>query len=147
MKRNTLRWFGVKTLYRVQAVGRPRARDRYFDASLTLVEERVVVFRARSHDEAIRKAEREAKEYAGAAMDRNPYGQRRKHRFLGALNSYEMLDPPAARTEVYSDTFLVRKETSDHQVIAGHLLFPESKALSRKRRNFLSEAFNRPAGA
>lgn len=31
-------WFGVKTLFRSEAVGKPKARDRAYDASASLVE-------------------------------------------------------------------------------------------------------------
>jgi len=61
-----IRWFAVKTLYRTRVVGRPARRDAAYDGDANVVEERVVLFRARSFDDAIRKAEREARAYARA---------------------------------------------------------------------------------
>jgi uncharacterized protein DUF4288 len=147
VRRKQVKWFGVRTLYRVEAFGRPVAKDKHFDSSLTLVEERVVLVRARTHAEAIRKAEREAKRYAAFVSWRNPYGQRLKQRYLGACNSFELSDPPGGGTEVYSDTFLAKKSVSDRKLLANRALVAESKTLKAKRRNFLAEEFNNPAGA
>ena len=147
MRRKQLSWFGVKTLHRVEAVGRPVARDIHFDPSLTLVEERVVLVRARNHADAIRKAEREARRYAAFLTWRNPYGQRLKQRYLGACNSFELFDPPRGGTEVYSDTFLAEKSVPDRKLIANRVVLAESKTIKAKRRNFLNEKFNQSAGA
>lgn len=45
-------WFGVKTLFRTRAVGRAKAIDHAFDPYLDMVEERIVLVRARSFDAA-----------------------------------------------------------------------------------------------
>src|SRR4051794_8957759 len=42
------KWFGVKTIFRVEASGTPRKTDDRFDPDVTMVEERVVLIRARS---------------------------------------------------------------------------------------------------
>ena len=42
-----LSWFGVKTLYRSRPMGRPTSR-LWLQADAALLEERVVLFRARS---------------------------------------------------------------------------------------------------
>jgi hypothetical protein len=146
VKQKRLAWFGVKTLYRTQALGKPAARDRHFDPSLTLVEERVVLVRARNHDDAIRKAEQQARKYAAFVTWRNPYGQRLRVRYVGACRSYELFDPPRAGAEVYSDTFLVKRAVSDPKLIASRVLVTESRTLASKRRNFLDQKLNRPAG-
>jgi hypothetical protein len=147
VKQKRLAWFGVKTLYRTRAVGSPAARDRHFDPSLTLVEERVVLVRARNHAGAIRKAERQARKYAAFVTWRNPYGQRLRVRYIRACQSYKLFDPLRAGAEVYSDTFLVKKTVSDRELISSRVLPSESNTLHSRRRNFLDERFNKPAGA
>ena len=65
-------WYGAKTLYRYRARGRARRPDRGFNRENTLVEERVVLFRARSFDEAISRAEAEAISYSEGEVTRLP---------------------------------------------------------------------------
>jgi hypothetical protein len=57
-------WYAVKTLYRSEGLGRPTATDSAYDPAATLVEERVVLLKARSFQDAIRAAEKEARAYA-----------------------------------------------------------------------------------
>jgi hypothetical protein len=66
-----LSWFGVKTLFRTRAIGPPRAADGAFDPGIVLIEERIVLFRASGFDDAITRAETEARRYA-KTIHRNP---------------------------------------------------------------------------
>jgi hypothetical protein len=50
------KWFAVKTLHRWVPEGRPVKVDRSFDRAGTLVEERILLFRAATPAEAIRIA-------------------------------------------------------------------------------------------
>jgi hypothetical protein len=140
------KWFGVKSLFRTSAKGRPLGRDRFFDPAFTLIEERVILVRARSHDEAIGKAEREAKRYANEAAHRNPYGQSVVVKLLSCVDSYELFSPPAAGLEVYSRTEIVARSVSDSS-LAKRLLGPEreSQVDHSRRRNILDIALNTPA--
>jgi len=144
-KRQT--WFGVKTLYRQEASGKPRTRDRHYDPAVTLVEERVVLFRARSHAEAIRKAEREASRYAASFRERNVYGQRLRNRFLGALDSFELFENPTSGEEVFSTTFLARGNVSDQRLINRRVIVPVKPNEELKRRNFFPFGVDLSAGA
>lgn len=109
------KWYGVKTAYRTTAVGEPRNVDRYYDPEATLVEERVVLFRARSFDEALAKAEQEALRYVDS--DRfNRYSQRLRKRFLGRTNAFELFEAPGAGVEAFSLTEVVAQTVSDHEV-------------------------------
>ena len=47
-------WYGVKTPFRTEAIGKPVARDSSYDATVSVVEERVVLFRVRGFGAAIR---------------------------------------------------------------------------------------------
>jgi hypothetical protein len=111
------RWYGVKTLYRTQAVGRPRNVDAHFDSDCTLIEERVVIFRARSYEEAIQKAENEARSYPLPSY-RNIYGQRVVQRYLGTCDAYELFDPPAPSREVFSSTEVVSGSVTNEEIVS-----------------------------
>jgi hypothetical protein len=69
-------WYGVRTLYRVTAEGRPKSRDKHFDREATLIEARVVLFRAAGFDDAIAQATKEARAYCRQVKFKNAYGQR-----------------------------------------------------------------------
>src|SRR6266404_8331606 len=107
-------WYGVKTIYRSRCSGktsRPKGRT-----ATTVVEERVVIFRARSFAEAIRKAEKEAKEYCNWEYT-NPFGQKVKTKYLGACDAFILFDPPKSGTEVYSGMNAIDPTISDAKVI------------------------------
>jgi hypothetical protein len=110
------KWFGVKTLYRTRAVGRPKDVDENFDPDATLLEERVVLIRARNFDEAIEKAEEEARIYVNTPHGGNAYAQRVVQRYLRVSDAYEMFEPPGSRREVYSRTWVVPKSVGDSEL-------------------------------
>ena len=100
-------WYGVKTFYATSALGKPRKKDRYFDPAVALLEERVVLIRARNFDEAIAKGEKEAKRYSSEFTPTNRYGQIVRQRYLGVADAYVLGDPPGNGREVFSRTELV----------------------------------------
>ncbi len=106
-------WYGVKTIYRIEATGRPKGADEAYDAEATLLEERIILVQATSIQKAIDKAERDAHEYADGFEHENPYGQQVRCRYLGEYDVFEMLTKPADRVEVYSRTELVSKKVKD----------------------------------
>jgi hypothetical protein len=106
-------WYGVKTWYRMEAKGKPSFKDEDYEADSTLIEERIVLFKARNFSEAIRKAEKEAKRYAAKVAYQNIYGQRVTLRYLDCCNAYELFDAPDVGVEVYSTTERVSKQVSD----------------------------------
>jgi hypothetical protein len=114
-------WYGVRTLYRVTAEGKPKSRDKFFDSEATLVEDRVVLFQAAGFDDAIAQATKEARAYCRQVKFNNAYGQRVRMRFLDTYDAYEIGEmsagPPAAGWEVYSSTELVGQTVSDSAVI------------------------------
>ncbi len=138
----TMKWYAVKTLLRTRATGRPRATDRHFDPEMTLVEERVVAFLARSFDDAIAKGAKDARAYC-AATHENPYGQTVRMTYLDCCNAYELLDPLGcpSGTEVYSRTEVVPKTQTD-AAVCRRLLFDETKAQSKTRRNVMNADFS-----
>src|SRR5262245_36715139 len=96
------RWFGVKTAYRTEARGRPKSVDSLYEPKTTLVEERVVLIRARGAKDAIRRAEKEARRYVRDMRYRNAYGERVRQRYLGACDVFELFENPGAGIEVFS---------------------------------------------
>lgn len=136
------KWYGVKTVFRTDASGRTKldVPNDYDDA--TLVEERVVLIRARSSDEAIRKAEAEAKAYAKETY-RNVYEQTVKCRYLGACDAFELYEEPAQGVEVFSSTEVISRRVSDKDVVNQHIGKTETAITSDKRRKFRNIEFNR----
>jgi uncharacterized protein DUF4288 len=131
------KWFGVKTVFRTEAHGKPNSLDESYDAEATLVEERVVLIRARSFDEAISKAEAEAQTYASEEY-RNPYGQSVKQRYLWACDAFELFDQPGAGVEVYSSTELVLQSVPDREITERRMGANETKDEERRRRKFFN---------
>jgi len=134
-------WHGVKTLYRAEPLGRPQGTDRLYSRDVTLVEERIVVIRARNGSDAIRKAEVEAKKYA-RTRHRNPYGQRVRLRFLGCLDAYDMNEPLVEGAEVFSTTLIVSRRVSDHAIVDRLMGARESQRKRALRRNILDICFS-----
>ena len=135
-------WYAVKTLYRAEATGEPDFTDAGFDEQITLIEERVVLFKARSSDEAIRKAEKEAHSYANNWKLVNVYGQQVTGRYLGSCDAYCLYDPPANGIEVFSATELWRGNVADETLVDRKLGKKETTTTSRKRYNFLQKEFH-----
>lgn len=140
------KWYGVKTAYRLEPSGEPESTDRDYWGDGSLVEERVVLFRARSFDDAIRKAEDEAKRYAAGSTDRNPYGQPLTLRYLETCDAYELTsdDSPASGTEVFSMTELVPRSVSDDAVLNRRFGREESTRTRARRKNFCLLLFHGP---
>ena len=135
-------WYGVRTFYRSMALGRPQNMDRHYDRDATLVEERVVLFKARSFDEAIEKSEKEAKIYAAGSY-RNLYGQRVQQRYLGACDAFELFEPPGRGVEVYSSTEIVHRSTGEHALINSRF-GKERKNEKLIRRKFMNRRLLTP---
>lgn len=124
------KWFAAKTVYRSQLEGEAVAADgdaleelpagrhadvlnKHADArAAALVEERVVLFLADTADEAIDRAEEEARAYASAAAF-NVVGQRIATRVLGYVETYELGSAPSDGAEVFSRTFLAKRSVAD----------------------------------
>ncbi len=135
-------WYGVKTLFRVEAVGKPIAQDSAYDGTVSLVEERVVLFKARAFGAAIRAAEKEARRYARRRYV-NPYGQRVVTRYLGACDAFELFEAPGAQAEVFSATQIVSRLVADRTVVNQRLGSRVGKKADRaRRRNILNREFS-----
>lgn len=114
--RDSWKWYGVRSLYRLIALGGPKKPDLNYIPGATLVEERIVLVKARSDHEALRKAEKEAKMYARSIQHINSYGQKVRARILKALDAYELVSPPGSGVEVFSATEEIDTTVSDEQI-------------------------------
>ena len=98
-------WFAVRTFYRTAPVGRPRRPDQHYIAAVAAVEERVVLFRAKSGAAALKRATAEGREYA-AAVCRNRYGQRVVTKLLKRADAHELDERPGEGTETTAHMFI-----------------------------------------
>ena len=110
-------WYGVKTVFRETPQGSPKGRDQRYVKGLTLVEERVVLIRARNFDEALRKGEKESKRYIESTEARNRYGQRLVSREI-FCEAYDMSpEDPEAGVELFSAMEVVPGSVSDEKLL------------------------------
>jgi hypothetical protein len=114
--------------------------DENYSDEATLVEERIVLLRARSFDEAIAKGESEAKLYAKGTY-KNLYGQTVKARYMKVCDAFELYDEPGALVEAFSTTNIISKQISDKHVVDRYLGNDESDAERRQRRKFFNAEF------
>jgi hypothetical protein len=119
----------VKTLYRWEAIGEPQVVDNGFDRDATLLEERVLLIKADSLDQAIERAEREAIEYAKQSY-KNYHGQTVQTRYLGCCDAYDIgEDSIGDGIEVFSsmqkrpasieDSVLIDNQLGNEEIITG----------------------------
>ncbi|HQZ82563.1 MAG TPA: DUF4288 domain-containing protein [Pyrinomonadaceae bacterium] len=138
------KWFGVKTLFRWEAIGKRRSVDESYHDDATLVEERIVLIRARSFDEAIKKGEKEAENYS--AEYKSFYGQKVKQRYLKVCDAFELFDEPnESGVEVFSLIETVSKKIEDSVIIENKFGKDENiESFNRKREKFWNaELFDR----
>lgn len=125
--RKKLSWYGVRTLLRIVASGKPEKVDQYFNTASTLVGDRVVLFKADSSEAALKLAEQEARKYCRRIRYTNIYGQSVRMRLLDATNVFSLFDDkPAPGCEVYSSTALVPQSAPDAKVVLERFGRPEA---------------------
>lgn len=115
-RRGNWKWYSVRSLYRWIALGTPRKPDSSYLAGATLVEERIVLVKARNGEEALKKAEKEGKTYARSIRETNGYGQKVRARMLKAVDVYELDSSPVGGTEVFSATEEIDASIPDEKV-------------------------------
>jgi uncharacterized protein DUF4288 len=134
-------WYGVRTVFRSRAQGKPDRYDPSYDPKATLVEERVVVVKGRSVREALGKARAEARTYVrGSHL--NPYGQRVRASYLGVADVSPLYVDPQPPGEVFWSTYVVPSNITDAQLIR-RLTPPSVPNEDVVRRKFLNREFGR----
>lgn len=106
------KWFCVKTAWKTEAKGRPQRVNELFRPDLASLEERCLLVRARTAQEAFRKVDREAKEY-GSLSYQNIFGQTVEKRLLRRMEFYECEGEPGDLFEAYSQSHEVPRAASE----------------------------------
>ena len=104
-------WYSFRGVFKSEIVG-----DMGEIQDVSLVEDRIVLLRAESFDEAIRLGEIEAESYAKDTWP-NAKGKLVKTRYLGACDVFSVKALPAEGVEIYSSVLLRRTPESDDVVI------------------------------
>lgn len=139
-----MRWYGARTLLRAIATGKPKKPDKDVDTTSTLLEDRVVLFRANSFEAAIKAAEKEARQYCHRIRYTNIYGQKVRLKFLGAVDVFAVYaDKISNGSEVYSSTMIVPRLVSNSRLIADR--FGPARETLQDRLKFLDKTILRKA--
>lgn len=105
-------WYSVKSLYRMEVTAQGAAEPR-----LSSFEARVVLIRAKTFEDAINKAEDEARRYAEDGNWPNRLGEQVSTRFLGAVDAYALSDELEDGAEVHSSILFLDPSVSDEQIV------------------------------
>lgn len=105
-------WYAVKSLYRTD-VTPPKAEA----PRLSSFEERIVLLRAESFDEALSKGEADARQYADGNGWLNSAGENVRTRYLEGLDAFSLSDEATEGEEVYSKILFVDPDTTDEQLV------------------------------
>jgi hypothetical protein len=127
-------YYGVRTFYRTVATGKPKKVDKYYDKDGAMLEERVVLIRARNFDEALKKGETEAKTYVEPMDYKNVYGQKVKRELLEAVDVFALFDnPPKIGSEVFSSTQRINSKQKISDLL-NEKLGPEEKCFEWREK-------------
>jgi hypothetical protein len=129
------RWYAVKSLLRVEAFGDPVGADDDYDPEGTLIEERVVLIRARSFEDALRRGEKEADAYAAGAHV-NPYGQVVRFRRLSIVEAAFVFPLDEKTPEVWSSTSVIPASVTDAELAVMRFGPSEGEDATRRRRKY-----------
>lgn len=140
--KNNLKWFSVKTLYIIKAIGKPRHIDKLYVNKAIQVEERIVLFKAKNESSALAKAEIEAKKYCRYAYV-NIYGQKVVTKFLHVSESFELFDNPENGIEIFSSNEIRIEDISKNKLIDMKFGKKEKDIEIKARRKFLNSDFNK----
>jgi len=136
------KWYSVRTVCRSRTDDRPAKPDLSYDPDATLVEERIVLIRAKSRQEAQAKAMRDAKDYAKTGSFANPYEQTVRTDLLRTCDVYELNENPADKIEVYVANHLMSRRIQDAKV---EKIFTPRRVLDHKKgryRKFIKQEYN-----
>ena len=137
-----VKWFSVKTLYRLKAEGRPEKPDLTYDPDATLLEERTIFIKATSMREAAYKAEREAKDYARDRMCYNPYNQKLVTYYMGFCDVYDVEGSPVDRMEIFSASRIISRRISDAKIARIYIGKRDHSYSKGKWRKFINREYN-----
>lgn len=133
-------FYTVKTIFRSFATGRPDKPDQFFDPDATLVEERIQLVKAKDKGEALKKAEKDANEYAKRIRFNNPYNQEVRQEYTGLCEVYEIDRVLSDMTEIYSSSKVMDKKVTISKIAHVYLnkIQPYNKS---KRKKFINKDY------
>lgn len=131
-------WYAVKTFYRSKADGRPERPDRFYDPDAVLVEERTLLIRAAGRVEALKKAERDAEDYARRIKYKNPYGQDVSMKYLGLYDICELSESLVDKTELFVSSHIMSCHVNDQKIAHAYIPRPDPDLMQSKRKKFLN---------
>lgn len=129
-------WFSVKTLIRQSVYSDKHGKD------ISCLEERVVLFSADSHEDALKMAKEDNEEYISDDI-LNPYQERVRYSILGVTESFELFESPSAGVELYSQLNPIIENVTDEKLVEMRF----GKAVDEKEEreimfNFRDSEFN-----
>jgi len=124
----TLRWFAAKTLYRTTTIDADRSAA---PGQLALIEERIVLLKAQSFDDAIAIGEASAREYANSVAFKNRQGDLLETKYLESIDVFELADTPTHGAEIFSGAYVTQTSTPI-QTLLEHHFGPEQNSDSER---------------
>ncbi len=124
-------WFAVRTIYRTRIVSRGRQYTER-DAEPVAIEDRIVLFLAKDGKQAIRRAIKEAQQYARTASSLNEEGRRVVTSYVGLADCYESFDAPADMAELYSSVEIASAAENKKAILERKLGHPMDPTTARK---------------
>ena len=116
MKNDSSNWYVIAILYESVHEGEPKNLDEDYDTSTNVYEERHILVRATSTEEAELLGEKIGKEYEDPYE--NQYGETVTWKLVKILDSFELLDEQLKTgTEVYSRYILTEKVLTTENVL------------------------------
>ncbi|MCB9092964.1 MAG: DUF4288 domain-containing protein [Halobacteriovoraceae bacterium] len=137
--------FTVKSLYKIRAKGKVKAPHKSYEKDTFLVEERIVLFKARNEKEALKKAKKEIEEYCSYKYF-NHFGQEVITENLGVLDIFELFDDEIGNgVEVFSATDVVREKISKRDLLKQRVGDEDrlsGRSQDRLRAKFINREFS-----
>lgn len=136
-------YYAIKTLYRISAKGRVTEKKKYHIRESFMIEERVVLFKSKSTKAAIKKAEKEALDYA-SNTHKNPFGQTVVTEYLGFCDAYELYDDPGDSIEIFSTTDVLQTKATKRKILDMRFGVEDKLTVERRRKlrlKFLNREF------
>lgn len=110
-------WFAVKLLHKITISGMPEKDklDEFYHDIHEFFEERIILVKASSFDNAYELAESEAKE--GDDVYENKYGQTVRWEFYESIECFHLFDSPQSPVEVFSTLFAKEQDEDEEDLL------------------------------
>ncbi|WP_264230128.1 DUF4288 domain-containing protein [Acholeplasma laidlawii] len=110
--------FSVKVVSKIIVEGKPDFKDKNYVDDTNYYEEQVLMFYAKSFDDAYHKAEKYMNKQVSFPSHKNIYGQTVRTDVLEYVNCYHMFESPSnEEPEIYSNIYSVSKNITDEDVL------------------------------